>query len=38
MNAQYYGVPQSRQRLIFVGIRNDIWADIQIPQKTEASE
>ena len=25
MNAMYYGVPQSRQRLIFVGVRNDLW-------------
>ena len=25
MNAMYYGVPQSRQRMIFVGVREDIW-------------
>lgn len=24
MNAQYYGVPQSRQRMIFIGVRNDL--------------
>jgi len=24
MNAMYYGVPQSRQRMIFVGVRNDL--------------
>lgn len=24
LNAKYYGVPQSRQRLIFIGVRNDI--------------
>jgi DNA (cytosine-5)-methyltransferase 1 len=25
MNAMYYGVPQSRQRMIFVGVREDPW-------------
>jgi DNA (cytosine-5)-methyltransferase 1 len=25
MNAMYYGVPQSRQRMIFVGVREDLW-------------
>ena len=25
MNAMYYGVPQSRQRMIFVGVRQDLW-------------
>jgi DNA (cytosine-5)-methyltransferase 1 len=29
MNAMYYGVPQSRQRMIFVGVREDIWSCIQ---------
>jgi DNA (cytosine-5)-methyltransferase 1 len=29
MNAMYYGVPQSRQRMIFVGVREDIWTCIQ---------
>jgi DNA (cytosine-5)-methyltransferase 1 len=29
MNAMYYGVPQSRQRMIFVGVRNDIWERIK---------
>jgi DNA (cytosine-5)-methyltransferase 1 len=24
LNAKYYGVPQSRQRLIFIGVRNDL--------------
>lgn len=24
MNAMWYGVPQSRQRLIFIGVRNDL--------------
>jgi DNA (cytosine-5)-methyltransferase 1 len=24
MNAQYYGVPQRRQRVIFIGVRNDL--------------
>jgi DNA (cytosine-5)-methyltransferase 1 len=25
MNAMYYGVPQSRERMIFIGVREDIW-------------
>ena len=25
MNAMHYAVPQSRQRMIFVGARQDIW-------------
>jgi DNA (cytosine-5)-methyltransferase 1 len=29
MNAMYYGVPQSRQRMIFVGVREDLWNCIQ---------
>ena len=29
MNAMYYGVPQSRQRMIFVGVREDLWNSIQ---------
>ena len=29
MNAMYYGVPQSRQRMIFIGVREDIWSYIQ---------
>jgi Site-specific DNA methylase len=24
MNSKYYGVPQSRERLIFIGVRNDL--------------
>jgi len=31
MNAMYYGVPQSRQRMIFVGVREDLWISIQNP-------
>ena len=31
MNAMYYGVPQSRQRMIFVGVREDLWSSIQAP-------
>jgi len=31
MNAMYYGVPQSRQRMIFVGVREDLWNSIQVP-------
>jgi len=29
MNAMYYGVPQSRQRMIFIGVRSDLWNCIQ---------
>jgi DNA (cytosine-5)-methyltransferase 1 len=29
LNAMYYGVPQSRQRMIFIGVREDIWVSIQ---------
>jgi len=29
MNAMYFGVPQSRQRMIFIGVREDLWHCIQ---------
>ena len=29
MNAMYFGVPQSRQRMIFIGVREDLWRCIQ---------
>ena len=29
MNAMYFGVPQSRQRMIFIGVREDLWNFIQ---------
>jgi DNA (cytosine-5)-methyltransferase 1 len=29
MNAMYFGVPQSRQRMIFLGVREDLWNCIQ---------
>ena len=31
MNAMYYGVPQSRERLIFIGVRKDIEKNIAFP-------
>ncbi len=31
MNAMYFGVPQSRQRMIFVGVRNDVNIDPTLP-------
>ena len=31
INTKYYGVPQSRQRLIFIGVRNDIKKDPTYP-------
>jgi DNA (cytosine-5)-methyltransferase 1 len=32
MNAMYYNVPQSRERLIFIGIRKDIKIDVCFPE------
>ena len=32
MNAKYYGVPQSRERLIFIGLRKDIEKAIVYPK------
>jgi DNA (cytosine-5)-methyltransferase 1 len=29
MNAMYFGVPQSRQRMIFIGVREELWNCIQ---------
>ncbi len=29
MNAMYFGVPQSRERMIFIGVREDLWNCIQ---------
>ena len=29
MNAMYFGVPQSRERMIFIGVREDLWPSIQ---------
>jgi DNA (cytosine-5)-methyltransferase 1 len=29
MNAMYYAVPQSRQRMIIIGVREDIWNSIR---------
>jgi site-specific DNA-cytosine methylase len=29
MNAMYFGVPQSRERMIFIGVREDVWRCIQ---------
>ena len=31
MNAKYYGVPQSRERLIFIGVRNDLKIEPEYP-------
>lgn len=37
MNAMYFGVPQSRQRMIFVGVREDLGIEPSHPQaETEA--
>lgn len=30
MNAMYFGVPQSRERVIFIGVRNDLCEDLGI--------
>ena len=32
MNAMYYGVPQSRQRVIIIGVRNDLGIDPTHPK------
>ncbi len=34
MNAQYYNVPQSRNRLIFIGVRNDLGIEPSFPAPT----
>lgn len=31
MNAQYYGVPQSRNRMIFIGVRKDLGVEPSFP-------
>jgi DNA (cytosine-5)-methyltransferase 1 len=33
LNAQNYGVPQSRERTIFIGVRNDINSEITYPKQ-----
>lgn len=41
INAADYGVPQKRERVIIVGIRNDIWkekGDFIFPQKTNEGD
>jgi len=32
MNAKYYGVPQSRERIIFIGVRNDLNVEPSYPE------
>jgi len=32
MNAMYYSVPQMRKRVIFIGVRNDLKAEVAHPQ------
>lgn len=32
MNAMYFGVPQSRERVIFIGVRNDLGMTLSHPQ------
>lgn len=31
LNAKYYNVPQSRQRLIFIGVRKDLGKELRFP-------
>ena len=33
LNAKHYGVPQNRDRTIFIGVRNDIKSNITYPKK-----
>lgn len=35
MNAMYYGVPQSRERIIFIGVRNDLDIDPFFPEPSK---
>lgn len=37
LNAADYGVPQKRERLIIVGVRNDVGFDFRFPDQTHAS-
>ena len=32
MNAMYYNVPQSRERVIIIGVRNDLWIEPSHPK------
>ena len=32
LNAMYFHVPQSRQRMIFIGVRNDLWIEPSHPK------
>ncbi|CAO1611282.1 DNA cytosine methyltransferase [Brochothrix thermosphacta] len=34
LNASFYGVPQSRKRVIIIGIRNDLKTDIYFPKES----
>ena len=36
-NAAYYGVPQTRERVIIIGVRNDISKDIEWPKATHSA-
>lgn len=38
MNAMYYGVPQSRQRVIFIGVRNDLGIEPKHPNPQTAPQ
>jgi len=38
LNSANYGVPQKRERVIFIGVRNDISKDIVYPTETHSKE
>ena len=38
LNAANYGVPQKRERVIFIGLRNDIDKEIVYPSETHSKD
>ena len=38
LDANWYGVPQNRRRLFFVGVRNDVELEYKFPRKTHGDD